>query len=80
MFDRAYVASHMTTISIMIFTALFVLINYIKPGILYNDDGSLREFGIGRKRATVVPIWLAVLLLAIFSYLGVWYSVIGKRN
>ena len=78
MFDRAFVASHMTTIAIFIFVVLFGLMNYIKPGVLYNSDGSLREFGLGRKRATVLPLWLAVLLVAIFSYLGVWYSVAVK--
>ena len=78
MFDRAYVASHMTTISIAIFVILFIAINYYKPGALYNSDGSLREFGLGRKRATVVPLWMAVLLIAVFSYLGVRYCVSSK--
>ena len=31
----------------------------------------LREFGIGYKNKTVVPIWLATIILAFMSYFAV---------
>jgi hypothetical protein len=56
------------TFSIGIFIVLFVLIQSIKPSFLYNTDGSLRPFGIGYRKKTVVPLWLVVILLSIFTY------------
>jgi len=36
--------------------------------MIYHPDGSLRQFGIGYRKRTVVPLWLVVILSAIFSY------------
>jgi hypothetical protein len=36
---------------------------------MYNEDGSLRQFGIGFQRKTVVPAWLVAIIIAILSYL-----------
>ena len=47
---------------------VFLIIQFLKPSIIYNSDGSLRQFGIGYRKKTVVPLWLVVILLAIFSY------------
>lgn len=63
------------SVAILVFIAVFIGINWIKPAILYNRDGSLRQFGLGRKHKTIVPIWLATLLLAVFSYMGVLYAI-----
>jgi hypothetical protein len=41
---------------------------------MYNEDGSLRQFGIGFQRKTVVPAWLVAIILAILSYLFVLYA------
>ncbi len=56
------------TVAIAIFILLFVLIQAMKPSFLYNSDGSLRPFGIGYRKKTVVPLWLVVILLSIFTY------------
>ena len=48
-------------------------IQYVYEFDYYNSDGSLRQFGIGTKKKTVLPIWLLSLILAIFSYLFVLY-------
>ena len=44
------------TVAIAIFILLFVLIQAMKPSFLYNSDGSLRPFGIGYRKKTVVPL------------------------
>jgi hypothetical protein len=41
---------------------------------MYNEDGSLRQFGIGFKRKTVIPAWLVAIIIAILSYLLVLYA------
>jgi hypothetical protein len=56
------------TIAIALFVVLFVLINWMKPVMLYNSDGSLRPFGIGYRKRTVVPLWLVVILLSILTF------------
>jgi hypothetical protein len=44
-----------------------------KPNFLYNNDGSLREFGVGYKNKTILPLWLVAILLSMLCYLGVLY-------
>ena len=56
------------TIAIALFMVLFILVNWMKPVLLYNPDGSLRPFGIGYRKRTVVPLWLVVILLAILTF------------
>lgn len=56
------------TIAILLFIIMFSIIHFSKPILLYNTDGSLRQFGIGYRRRTVVPLWLVVILLSILAY------------
>ena len=51
----------------------------IKPGFLYNRDGSLREFGIGYTNKTIVPLWLFSIILGILSYVFVLYYLVYPR-
>jgi hypothetical protein len=62
--------------SITIFIIIFVIINYYKPLFLYNNDGSIREFGIGYKNKTILPIWLFSIILGILSYIGIMYYLL----
>jgi sterol desaturase/sphingolipid hydroxylase (fatty acid hydroxylase superfamily) len=73
LFNRNYIRRNLTLISIVIFIALYAVITYMKPGFLYNQDGSLRNFGLNSNKRTVVPAWLLAILLAILSYLFVMY-------
>lgn len=73
LFNRNYIRRNLTLISIAIFIATYAAITYIQPGFLYNQDGSLRNFGLNSNKKTVVPIWLLSILLAIISYLFVMY-------
>lgn len=68
--DAAFVRKHLVAIAIAIFLAVFSIVNYVKPGLLYNQDGSIRQFGVGKRLSTVVPVWLAAILLGIFSYMA----------
>lgn len=71
--NNAFIRKHITTFTIILFLTLFGLLNYIQPGFLYNKDGSLRQFGLGHKRKTIIPIWLLSIILGILSYLFVLY-------
>tara|TARA_B100000902_G_scaffold399569_1_gene471077 strand:- start:1054 stop:1299 length:246 start_codon:yes stop_codon:yes gene_type:complete len=71
--NRSFIRNNITSISILIFITLFILVQYLQPAFLYDRDGALREFGLGKKNKTILPIWLISLILAIFSYLFVLY-------
>lgn len=69
------VRKYLTTFAVLLYLIAFFSIQQLRPGFLYNSDGSLREFGIGYKRKTVIPIWLLSIVLAIVCYLTVLYLV-----
>ncbi len=71
--NRLFIRNNITSVSILIFIFLFVCIQKMEPSFLYNLDGSLKQFGLGKKKHTVIPVWLVTLILAIFSYLFVLY-------
>lgn len=67
------IQNHPTFISIIIFAILFGTIQLNTPAFLYNVDGSLKDFGVGYKNKTILPVWLLSIVLGILSYLGVRY-------
>ena len=76
---KNYIKENITFVSIVIFIVLFGIIQLIKPAFLYNKDGSPREFGIGYRNKTILPIWLLSVILGIFSYLIVLYYISSIR-
>jgi len=73
--NRGYILRNLPTIAVMLFLAMYAFILYFKPAFIYNRDGSLRTFGIGFKRKTIIPAWLLAIVLAIVAYLIVLYYV-----
>ena len=73
--NRHYIRENATLFSIILFLIMFGTIQMMKPAFLYNKDGSIREFGVGYKNKTILPIWLLSLILGILSYLFVMYYV-----
>ena len=76
-FNKSVVRVNKLTISICIFIVLFSIVHLIKPPLLYTPEGGFRQFGVGYKQKTVIPIWIVAILLAIFSYLGVLYYLMN---
>ena len=70
---RSFIRRNITSVSIIIFVIVFCILQTYSPHLLYNEDGTIRQFGMGHKKKTVIPIWLAALILAILSYLFVLY-------
>lgn len=68
-----FVRQNTTLVSTILFIISFGIIQFIKPQFLYNKDGSIREFGVGYKNKTILPIWLLSIVLGILSYLAVMY-------
>ena len=72
---RQILRENVTTTSIILFIILFGLIQIVKPSFLYNSNGSVREFGVGYKNKTILPIWLLSIILGIICYLFVMYYI-----
>ena len=71
---RTFIRKNTTSVSILMFIIIFSLIQVIEPPFLY-DNGALRQFGLGSKKKTILPIWLLSIILAILSYLVVIYYI-----
>jgi len=76
---RTYIRQNITLVSVILFIIIFGTINIMKPACFYNNDGSIREFGIGYKNKTILPIWLLSLFLGILSYLAVLYYISSSK-
>ena len=77
--NRNFIRRNITSISILIFVILYTLVIIMKPGFLYNNDGTLRQFGLGFRKKTVIPVWLLSIVLAIVSYFSVLYYVAAPK-
>ena len=71
--NKQFINKHITTLSIIIFLIFFVILNVMKPHFLYNKDGSLRQFGLGFKKKTIIPVWIMAIFLSILSYFMLMY-------
>ena len=69
------VRQHVVTISILMYICIYMFIMYLKPSFLFNKNGSLREFGIGSRNKTIIPIWFLAIFIATLSYFSVMYYV-----
>jgi hypothetical protein len=74
--NKSFVRVNKTSIAICIFILAFLAIHTLKPALFYTPEGGFREFGVGYKQKTVVPIWVGAIILAILSYLAVMYYLI----
>jgi len=76
---RSFTRNNTTLVSIIIFLIVFGIIQMIQPSFLYNIDGSIREFGVGYKNKTILPLWLFAIVLGILSYTFVLYYLTYPR-
>ena len=76
---KTLIRENVTLVAVIIFIILFGFIHMIKPVCLYKQDGSIREFGVGYKNKTIMPIWILSIILGILSYLFVLYYLAYPR-
>jgi len=75
MLEQRWIRHNKIASAILIYILLFALINVLKPAFMYNPDGSLKEFGVGYRKKTIIPVWLISIFLAILAYFSVVYYV-----
>ena len=64
---RTFTRNNTTLVAIVVFLILFGLIQMTRPSFLFNNDGSLREFGVGYKNKTILPLWLFAIVLTSYT-------------
>lgn len=73
MIQPRWIRHNKISVAILIYISLFALVNLLKPAFMYNPDGSLKEFGVGYRKKTIIPVWLISIFLAIIAYFSVVY-------
>ena len=71
--NRSFILKNINLTAIIVFLFLYTILVTVKPGLMFTKEGLIRDFGIGYKNKTILPLWLTVIILAIFSYLFVLY-------
>ena len=60
--------------SIFIFLFLYLMVIILKPCIVFDKrNNCLRNFGVGYKNTSILPLWLCTIFIAIISYFLVYY-------
>ena len=54
-------------ISIILYLLFIGILILIKPKFIYNNDGSLKNFGTG-KNNTILPLWFIIFIGSFLSY------------
>lgn len=66
--------------SILFFSLLLVLLFISKPSVMFDEDGSLKDFGIGTDK-TMFSFGVFTVVLAIISfYIFTLLDIIFKKN
>lgn len=66
-----FIRLHKAVTAIFIYLVLMIALHIMKPNLLYDTNGAFRQFGVGYREKTILPIWIISILFAIFSYLMV---------
>jgi hypothetical protein len=61
-------------ISILLFMIVMYSLYSLRPSFMFYPNGALRDFGIGRKQKTILPLWLIAILTAILSFVASMYG------
>lgn len=70
---RFNIKKNRLSVSIILFLIIFITILQFKPAFLFNKDGSIRNFGLGKSNTSIIPVWLFGILIATLSYLLILY-------
>lgn len=72
---KSFIKKYSISSAILLFLLIFIIFVYLKPCFLFNNDGSIRNFGLGKSKCSIIPIWLFSIFIAILSYVLVLYFI-----
>lgn len=70
-----FVKRNLILVSLCLYIILYSALIFSKSHLIYNKNGTIRNFGIGYSTRSVIPVWLLSIVLAIASYFIVLYYV-----
>jgi hypothetical protein len=70
---KDFIRTNAPLCAIIVFLGLYAAIVRFKPKMIFYEDGTLKDFGLGYKNKTIIPIWLVAVVVAILSYMIVMY-------
>ena len=73
--NKIFIKNNITLFAMIIFIFLYLIIVYLKPSFIFEKNGNIRNFGIGTKKKTVIPLWFAAIILSIMSYFCLMYGL-----
>lgn len=76
---RSILKKNIIATTIIFFVLVYMFVNYLKPAFLYTHNGTLRQFGLGYRQKTIIPLWLLSIVIAIISYLLVRFYIVFPR-
>lgn len=71
--NRNFIETNVVLVAIILYVIVYGIVTIWKPSFLYKPDKTLRQFGVGYKSKTILPMWLFALLSGVICYLAVLY-------
>lgn len=54
-------------LSIILYLVIVGILIFLNPNFLYNEQGKIKIFGIGKNK-TMLPLWFLIFILAVLCY------------
>ena len=69
-------------LTLVLYLLFIGILIYTNPKYFYNKNGELKQFGTGGgDNKTLLPLWLAIIILAFFSYyIATIFIIINKLD
>jgi hypothetical protein len=68
MVSKSELRKNKVGVAILLFMFVYGIFYTLKPAFAYNDDGTLKPFGLGYTNKTVIPAWIVAIILGILCY------------
>ena len=68
MLSKIAMRKNKVAVAILLFIIIYGIFYIAKPAFAYNEDGTLKPFGLGYSNKTVIPAWLVAIILGILCY------------
>lgn len=68
---KEFIQNNIIGATILIFLVVYSIFVLLQPSFLFTKDGQIRQFGLGKKNSSIIPIWLLVIIIVIFIYISI---------
>jgi hypothetical protein len=68
MVSKSELRKNKVGVAILLFVCLYGIFYTLNPAFAYNEDGTLKPFGLGYTNKTVIPAWIVAIILGILCY------------